>query len=546
MVFTINISVLVSLTCEHRPLGKRALLTWREGRVRDMDRGESMSDQHQEDVNDLATFGYKQHLHRSLGSFSSFAAGYSYISVLTGMFELFGFGYAFGGPRIFWTWLVVWIGQMMVAFCFAELASRYPIAGSVYQWSKQLNGAIASWITGWVMLVGDVVTVAAVAIAMQIVLPAIWSGFEVFKNTTQNAVFLGIVVLILTTLLNMSGVHIMSIVNNIGVAAELVGVTVFVILLIFHTQRGPAVVLHSMGAGAGVPGSSFLGGGAALLLAVIMPAYVMYGFDTACTLAEETKDPRRKGPRAILTALAAAGLGGALLLLFAIMASPTLNPTKLGVAGLPYVIEAALGTTLGKIMLVDVAVAIFVCTLAIQTATIRLTFAMARDNNLPFGHLLSRVSHKANSPIFPAIVSGVVAALILVVNFGKPQIFTIVTSVAIVLVYIAYFVVTGSLLFKRGKTGMNEKGNGGLFSLGKWGPVVNGVAFLYGILMSINLIWPRSSIYGSGVDAWGGLIFVVAVIAVGFVYYQTVQRHKSARLGIVLDHRADSDSDIID
>ncbi|WP_298342887.1 APC family permease [Ferrimicrobium sp.] len=502
--------------------------------------------QHIADSHDLASFGYKQHLHRSLGTFSSFAAGYSYISVLTGMFELFGFGYAFGGPRMFWMWLLVWVGQMAVAFCFAELASRYPIAGSVYQWSKQLNGAIASWMTGWVMLVGDVVTVAAVAIAEQIVLPSIWSGFEVFKNTTQNAVFLGVVVLVITTLLNMSGVQIMSIVNNIGVVAELVGVAVFVVLLAFHFQRGPAVVLHAEGTGPGIPGYSIFGGSVALLLAVIMPAYVMYGFDTACTLAEETKDPRRKGPKAILTALAASGLGGALLLLFAIMASPTLNPAKLGIGGLPYIIEAALGATLGKIMLADVAVAIFVCTLAIQTATIRLTFSMARDNNLPFGNVLSRVSKKVNSPIVPSIISGVVAALILIVNIGKPQIFTIVTSVAIIFVYVAYFMVTGSLLFKRGKRGMNQKDKDGLFSMGKWGPVVNGVAFFYGVLMSINLIWPRTAIYGPGVDAWGGVIVIGVVVVLGYLYYQTVQKRKYEAHGIVADHRAESSSEMVD
>lgn len=505
-----------------------------------------MTDRHIEDANDLASFGYKQHLHRRLGGFSSFAAGYSYISVLTGMFELFGFGYAFGGPRMFWTWLVVWIGQMTVAYCFAELASRYPIAGSVYQWSKKLNGALAGWLTGWAMLVGDVVTVAAVAIAEQIVLPSIWSGFEVFKNTTQNAVFLGVIVLLITTLLNMSGVHIMSIVNNVGVAAELIGVAVFVVLLAFHAQRGPAIVIHSEGTGPGIPGFTIFGGSVALLLAVIMPAYVMYGFDTACTLAEETKDPRRKGPKAILTALAASGLGGALLLLFALMASPTLNPSKLGVAGLPYVIEAALGTTLGKIMLIDVAVAIFVCTLAIQTATIRLTFSMARDNNLPFGGLLSRVSKKASSPIAPAIVSGVVAAIVLLVNIGKPQLFTIVTSVAIIFVYIAYFMVTGSLLFKRGKLGMNEKDEHGLFSMGKWGPLVNGVAFFYGVLMALNLIWPRSAIYGPGVDAWGGVIVIAVVLLAGVIYHQTVQKQKSATEGVVAEHRVDMADEVGD
>ncbi len=44
------------------------------------------------DTDELAKFGYKQELDRSLGLFSSFAAGFSYISIMTGVFELFFFG----------------------------------------------------------------------------------------------------------------------------------------------------------------------------------------------------------------------------------------------------------------------------------------------------------------------------------------------------------------------------------------------------------------------------------------------------------------------
>ena len=49
------------------------------------------------DTDDLAEFGYKQELDRSIGKFASFAAGISYISILTGVFQLFYFGFGFGG-----------------------------------------------------------------------------------------------------------------------------------------------------------------------------------------------------------------------------------------------------------------------------------------------------------------------------------------------------------------------------------------------------------------------------------------------------------------
>src|ERR1700683_818319 len=122
---------------------------------------------------ELAGFGYKQELDRSLGSFSSFAAGFSYISILTGVFELFGFGFANAGPAVWWSWLIVFAGQMAVALCFAEMAGQFPLAGSVYQWSKRIGTDFVSWMTGWILIIGSIVTVAAVAVAWQVGLPQV-------------------------------------------------------------------------------------------------------------------------------------------------------------------------------------------------------------------------------------------------------------------------------------------------------------------------------------------------------------------------------------
>src|SRR3984893_363775 len=123
------------------------------------------------DSSELAGFGYKQELALSLGSFSSFAAGFSYISILTGVFELFGFGFLNAGPAVWWSWLVVFAGHMAVALCFAELAGQFPLAGSVYQWSKRIGTDFVSWMTGWILIIGSIVTVAAGGVARQGVVP---------------------------------------------------------------------------------------------------------------------------------------------------------------------------------------------------------------------------------------------------------------------------------------------------------------------------------------------------------------------------------------
>lgn len=58
---------------------------------------------------ELAEFGYRPELKRTLGNFHTFAAGISYISILTGTFQLFYFGYASGGPAYWWSWPMVFM-----------------------------------------------------------------------------------------------------------------------------------------------------------------------------------------------------------------------------------------------------------------------------------------------------------------------------------------------------------------------------------------------------------------------------------------------------
>ena len=131
--------------------------------------------QQAQDGAELTDFGYKQELERTLGNFHTFAAGISYISILTGTFQLFYLGFGLGGPAYWWSWPMVFVGQLMVALCFAELAAHYPVAGSIYNWSKRLANPHCRWLAGWMMLTASIVTIAAVALAYQLTLPQIWS-----------------------------------------------------------------------------------------------------------------------------------------------------------------------------------------------------------------------------------------------------------------------------------------------------------------------------------------------------------------------------------
>jgi urea carboxylase system permease len=497
------------------------------------------------DSGELAGFGYKQELDRSLGSFSSFAAGFSYISILTGVFELFGFGFLNAGPAVWWSWLVVLGGQMAVALCFAELAGQFPLAGSVYQWSKRIGTDFVSWMTGWILIIGSLVTVAAVAVAWQVVLPQVTTKFEFIgssadagtyltPNGAKNAIILGAILVVFATIINMLGVKIMARINNIGVIAELIGSTILCILLIFHFSRGPGVVFHTLGTGTGHSWGYF----GAFLIGGIMSAYVMYGFDTAGTLAEETNDPRRAAPPAIIRALITAAVIGGVLILFALMDVKNIGDKNIGLLGLPYIIKQALGNTTGNVFLVDSALAITVCTLAVCTACIRMLFSMARDGRLPFGSAIARVSGRAKVPIVPAIFVGVMSLILLAVNIANQSAFATLTSVAIIMFYLPYLAVTGSMLQRRLRGEWPRPEHGPYFNLGRWGLPVNIFAVVYGTLVAFEIAWPRAAVYGTKwYFRFGAYEFIGASFLIGCLYYFLVQRHKGDQ--VLAEHRAE-------
>ncbi|HEY2004963.1 MAG TPA: amino acid permease [Solirubrobacteraceae bacterium] len=501
------------------------------------------------DTQELAGFGYKQELDRSLGSFSSFAAGFSYISILTGVTALFGFGYLNAGPGVWWTWPVVVFGQVLVALCFMELAAQYPIAGSVYQWSKQLGAGFFSWMTGWIYIVGAIVTIAAVAVDWQVVLPQITTGFQflgtkadagltITKGGAQNALLLGAILVGITTTINMLGVKLMSRINNVGVLAELIGASLLIILLLFHLHHPPSVIAHSYGYGAGHSWGYF----GALLVGGLLSAYVMYGFDTAGTLAEETNNPRKHAPPAIIRAVGAAALIGGLVILLGIMSNKNIANKNIGLLGLPYVIKSAFGNTTGNVFLADTALAIFVCCLAVQAATIRMLFSMARDDRIPFGSAIARVSGRRKVPVVPALVTGILTLVLLAINIANQSAFYVITAIAIIMFYLAYLGVTVPMLARRLRGTWPTPDHGPYFSLGRWGLWVNIGAVLYGSLVALNIAWPRNSIYNAVGKPhwywqWAPFLFIGAVVIIGALYYFLVQSKKSQQ--VLAEHRAD-------
>jgi len=433
----------------------------------------------QADQKDLATFGYKQELHRTLGFFSSFAAAFSYISPSTGIFTLFFLGLTTIGGVFFWSWPIVAIGQMLVALNFAEVSSHFPIAGSVFQWTKYLASRPFAWFTGWIYIFAGVLTVTAVVVTLPLtILPMVnLMGWHLNAGALDDQIWVAAITLIVITVLNIYSVKVVSVVNNTGVFFEIVGLVVFaVVMLIVHRHQSISIVTNTGGLHLGI-GSFFL--------AMFMSLFVIYGMDTASTLAEETKDPRRAAPKAVLSSVGGAFIIGAIFLLAMLMAIPNLKTAIANSWGPAQIIEANFSKPYAIIYLAVVSAAILVCCLSIMTATIRLCFGMARDNRLPASSYLSRVHPKLHTPIFSCVVVAVLAAIPLFKYAGASY----VAIAATAMIYLSYFLGNLAVLGARLKGWPREKTP---FSLGKWGMLVNILALCWGGGMLINFAIPRA------------------------------------------------------
>lgn len=128
--------------------------------------------------------------------------------------------------------------------------------------------------------------------------------------------------------------------------------------------------------------------------------------------------------------------------------------------------------------------------------------------------------------MLPAVITGVLTIALLLVNIGNQRVFYILTSVAILLFYIPYLLVTTPMLLHRLRGHWPRADHGPYFSMGRWGLVVNIVAVLYGVAMTVNLAWPRAAVYGNDhwYYQWGAIVFTAVIVAIGGLLYLRYRR----------------------
>ncbi|MBI0579277.1 amino acid permease [Neobacillus cucumis] len=464
------------------------------------------SEHHDSDAAQLASLGYESEFRRDMSPWANFSLGFTYLSPVVGVYSLFAYALAQGGPPMIWSFFIVGLGQLLVALVFSEIVAQYPVAGGVYPWARRLWGRKWAWMTGWVYLMALLVTIASVAYGAGPYLSQVM-GFEPSVNST---ILCALVLLALSTIINFLGTRVLAAAAVIGFAAELIGALVVGFWLLF-TQRvhGLDVLFDSFGA----QGShSYM---YAFAAAGLIGIFQYYGFEACGDVAEEVPNPGVLIPKAMRRTIYIGGAAATFVCLALVLSVADIPAVIAGkdVTPVDTLLNAAFGAVGAKIVLGVVLISFLSCVMSLQAAASRLAYSYGRDDMIIGSRLLKKFSAARHIPPYSLLLAAIVPALIVLGSKVSTDALTKVISFAAFGIYLGFQMVVFAALRARIK-GWKPSGK---YQLGKWGMPINIGALVYGIIAMINMCWPRTP-DAPWYDNYIVLLSGVIVVGIGLVY----------------------------
>ena len=510
---------------------------------------------HTDDDARLASLGYQPQLRRVLGLFANFSVAFTYLSPMVGIYSLFVLGLGTGGPAYIWLNFIPIIGMLFVALVFGELASHYPVAGALYQYSKFSVGPGYGWFVGWFYGFALLITVAAVDTGVVTYFAALthnWFSWNLDPTDHFTILWITVLLLLIQTILNITGAIVMGRIAQFGVYVEIVGTFGIALILLIHGfHHGLGYLFTTQGvqdAATNPLGLDFHGAwlGAALI-AVLAPVYIYYGFESAGDISEETKDAGRQVPRAMRLAVIWGGIGSIVLTAALLLAIPGdgskgVQDTVGDPAGAVPHILAQLPSGVQDFLLLMIIFAFFSCGTSIQGAGSRLAFSYARDEALPMSSWISRVHHRFGTPVNALVGGAVVSAAFVLLVFASPaedKHFLFITypggvnalvalvSFGVSGIYLSFLLTVIAAFIARRRGWVPE----GRFTLGRWGELVTWIAMLYLGLMLINVVLPTglSSPRAFFNLDWITLLVMFVIAVIGAAYFFAVRPDRGVR-----------------
>jgi amino acid transporter len=414
-----------------------------------------------EDEKVLHGMGYAQELSRRMGPFQSFAISFSIICILSGGLGSFPIALSTGGTfSLTVGWLVGGAYALIVAAGLGQIASAYPTAGGLYHWSSILGGRFWGWATAYVNLLGLLFVIPAVNVFLYLTAKDLFFGavlgWDVSTWTLTTQVLAVTALTAAQALLNHFGIRLTTILTDFS-GYMILAVTV--VLIIMFAMAAPSLDVGKAFVFSNNTGAA--GGGMAaeaspliaFCIGLLYPLFTITGYDASAHASEETLDARNTVHKGMLHAVLWSVVFGFVLIVAMIMAMPDVKAAA--ATGWSSVnnlfIAVILNSFLGKLMLIGVLLANFICALAAVTSTSRMIYAFARDDGLPFSGLLKSVSPTYRTPVAAIWTTAVLCSVLTAITTPLGAFAALSTGCAMYL-YICYGMPIMAGFFAEGKT----------------------------------------------------------------------------------------------
>jgi amino acid transporter len=296
-------------------------------------------------------------------------------------------------------------------------------------------------------------------------------------------------------------------VNNTAVATELIGIIgLTVLLIVVAAIRGLGHWSNLTSTGV-VPAAGYYAWLGPFMLATLLGAYTIVGFEAASNLAEETQQPHRTVPRAMIRAVLASGVVGMAFLIALAYSISNIPAATKSSAPVAFIVNDVLGSFVQKLFLIFVVVSIFACGLIIMVTNGRLIWSMSRDRRLPGYQVWRQVPKATGGPTWATVLAAVVGAAITLVLRTHFSALTTLFTASTIMPAILYTSTVLLYVF----VGRRRRGEAGYFSLGRWEiPVIAGalVWLAYELIILIGPSTFRDAQY-----------YVLGALGVGLLFY---------------------------
>jgi amino acid transporter len=399
-----------------------------------------------QDAEQLKALGYESHFDRTMSKWENFSLGFTYLSPVVGVYTIFASAFIAGGPPMWWTYILVGLGQLMVCLIFGEIVSQFPISGGLYPWARRLMGKRWAWMAGWVYAWALCCTMAGVATGVAPFLAQLF-GLESTPlrdhphrprpNCHDHRAQLE-----RHPAVGQSG-HVRLHLRTRG----------------SHCRRRVSPPVRTTSTSCGALGHLLVHTDGhyypAFLASSLAAMFCYYGFEACGDVAEETPDASRMIPKAMRMTIYIGGAAASWVCLAFVLSINDIPAVISGKDTDPIVtlLRAAMGESGFRAVIVVVLVSFVSCLLSLQAAASRLIFAYARDQMIFGSKYLSRMSEKSHVPANALVLMGAIPALITLSALWLQDAIATIISFAAVGIYISFQMIVLAALIARFEAG---------------------------------------------------------------------------------------------